>query len=277
MDLAKPYITPEKLFQNKQLPIKLEYAFICYCPMPTFFESCQIDITLNKDRYFISVHNNHILFCECNGIKFIVVAEVYGGPVSVTTIEELRFYGIKTIIGIGFVGSLNQNLAVGTAIKAKAALVELGTTPHYLTKQSEFVQPTFNLGLSLDVETTVWTTNALYQEYYLDVIQAIKKGCQVVNMDTSHLYACCAKYNLLCEYFAIVSDVIDITATDTEWVNHLSESVNGESLVTRAQNQLIKQIIDQIYSLNSITTFSQNSYYANHTISNQGDSLHGPL
>jgi len=68
--------------------------------------------------------------------------------VSVTTVEELKYYGIKTIIGLGFVGSFNQSLTTGVAIVADKGLIEMGTTSHYISIRDlskDFVEPTINL------------------------------------------------------------------------------------------------------------------------------------
>mgnify|MGYP006057099035 CR=1 FL=1 len=113
------HTTPRKLLGDQKLPITCNLAFVCYCPMPTIFEQYIIDVDTTVDRYFIHTHNNHVKFCRYHDTTFVVVAEVYGGPVSVTTVEELNFYGIKTIIGLGFVGSLTFDLPTGSLIVAK--------------------------------------------------------------------------------------------------------------------------------------------------------------
>lgn len=89
-----PYITPEKLLSRSNLPIKVDFAFVCFCPMPFIFENFKIDVKL-ENRLFLHTHNSHILFGEYQSQKFIVVSEVYGGPIGVTTVEELKYYGVK--------------------------------------------------------------------------------------------------------------------------------------------------------------------------------------
>lgn len=109
--IIEPYITPKKLLGNHALPIKCVIAFICYCPMPSAFDRYDLNIE-KKERYFLHTHNNHVRFCHANGSDFVVIAEVYGGPISTTTVEELHHYGVSTIIGIGFVGSLYERLLI---------------------------------------------------------------------------------------------------------------------------------------------------------------------
>lgn len=243
-----PYITPRKLLGDKRLPIPCALAFVCYCPMPSVFDEFDLHIPL-KERYFIHVHNMHIMIGQYHETPFIVISEVYGGPVSVTTVEELHYYGVETIIGIGFVGALKPSLPVGTIVVAEKALTEVGTTPHYQKNRDIFVKPTMKMNLNITMEPTcVWTTNALYQEYPEDVKRAIGLGCSVVNMDTSHLYAACDLLDLNCQYYAVVTDIIG----DHDWVNSLHDVVNtptdskSESPVLSQQTKLVLELLSVI-------------------------------
>lgn len=251
--MQHPYITPKKLLGDLSLPIKCDIAFICYCPMPEIFDKhMKVDIEL-KHRYFIHSHNSHVLFGEFAGKNFIVIAEVYGGPMSVTTVEELHYYGINTIIGIGFVGSLINDLKIGDIIYAKSALSENGTTPHY-NNTDKYIYPSDNLEIITCASgQSVWTTNALYREYVADVAQARDMGCTVVNMDTSHLYAACSLLKIKCGYYAVVSDVIDenIPPEDESWTNELISAVdtsnnNNQSPVISAQALMVSTIVSKL-------------------------------
>lgn len=250
--MTEPYITPKKLLGDKSLPIKCKLAFICYCPLPSFFTQYDIKLEL-KDRYFIHIHNLHVTFCQYNNVNFIVVSEVYGGPVSVTTVEELKYYGIDTIIGLGFVGSLKSELPTGTIINGVKALTEEGASRHYTNEL--YVTPNLDMNVPNTLPECIWTTNALYQEYDEDVQKALSLGCSVVNMDTSHLYASCIKYKILCNYFAVVTDVIEHTTISNnhnnskiDWKNDLHDIVNGlESHITNSQTLLIQNLCKYLF------------------------------
>jgi len=245
----EPLITPKKLLGEKTLPIKCDVAFICFCPTPKAFSECEIPIPL-KERYFIHSNNSNVLFCEYNKQKFIVISEVYGGPVGVTTVEELHYYGVKKIIALGFVGSLDSKIPCGTMIRAKDSFNEIGTTPHYLNHESKFSYPTGKSIFRDDIESinmkdvTVWTTNALYREYSHQVLQMKELGCQVVNMDTSHFFASTDLLKIESEYFAIVSDVLD-----EAWENELKEAIEDEktSKVSSSQDILIQRILFRLF------------------------------
>ncbi|AVL95186.1 purine phosphorylase family 1 protein [Moumouvirus australiensis] len=209
-----PYITPEKLLSRSNLPIKVDFAFVCFCPMPFIFENFKIDVKL-ENRLFLHTHNSHILFGEYQSQKFIVVSEVYGGPIGVTTVEELKYYGVKKIIGL------------------------------------DYTYPSLNCSLDC-IKTCIWTTNALYREYRDDILFAIEKGCKVVNMDTSHLYASCKLLDIECAYYAVVSDVINIDSntnhqSENKWDNDLTTTINGNnSPVSQSVNRLIESLLASI-------------------------------
>lgn len=250
-----PYITPRKLLGDKKLPLECNIGFICYCPMPVIFEKYKLMMDLDR-RLFIHTHNSHVMFCNYKDINFIVVAEVYGGPVSVTTVEELKHYGIETIIGIGFVGSFVERLPIGTMIVANKSLAEPGTTPHYNKDGCKYINSTLKLGLNIDKEC-VWTTNALYQEYDEDIKYAVENGCSVVNMDTSHLYAACNMLDIECEYYAIVSDLM-VKHTDSQlWNNDLTVAINGDECnVTLNQKHMIYKILESFNIIRIISKFN---------------------
>lgn len=200
------YLTPAKLHGTKRLPIQCEFAIINYCPVPTIFD--EYDLKLNCDiRYFIHSHPMHVKFCCYKGYNFVTISEVYGGPMSVTTVEELNFYGIRIIYGIGYVGllpSFSHTYAIGDNLYAKQAFTAANTTHHYDHPNPSASLPEF-AGL---VSHTIWTTDEFYQETPDKVSHAEAHGCTVVNMDTAHFYAACQKLSLLGVYCATISDVL---------------------------------------------------------------------
>jgi uridine phosphorylase len=242
----EPYITPGKLLAGKSLPIKCDIAIICLCPMPTYFEQFKSDIQTDE-RLFVHLHPYHIMFCRHNNINFIVCAEIYGGPVCVSIVEELNYYGVKCILGLGFVGSFDKQFTTGNIIQVVKALSEPGTTPHY--DKSEFIDgddkiiELFKKDSRIN-SVIVWTTNAIYREYKPDIEYAKRLGCNVVNMDTSHLFASCKLLNITYGYFATVSDLM---INESDWNNDLTNSIENGS---QSQKILIDIILEKISIIN---------------------------
>lgn len=253
-----PYITPSKLLAGKHLPVQCDIAIICLCPMPKYLEQFKTD-TQTDERLFVQLHPIHVTFCQHNDINFIVCSEVYGGPVCASTIEELHYYGVKCIIGIGFVGSIDDKFNIGDIVQATNTLSEKGTTPHYY--DAEFINGDENIIRIFDGLTTpatIWTTNVIYREYEHDVQEAKNKGCHVVNMDTSHLFAVCILLDMTFGYFATVSDKLvnnddtnANTTNDNEWKNGLTTLVENENNY-EAQNILIEMILGNFASINEL-------------------------
>ena len=234
--MEKPYITPDKILSGKQLPYDCKTAFVCYCPYPEIFDEYLIKIA--KERYFISSPISEVKFCKFNDTNFIVISEVYGGPVSATTVEELSYYGIELIIGIGFVGGLYQG-EIGQNFYLEKSLAESGTTPYY--SDQEFCYPSESLVRTFQ-KFIGWTTNALYREYSSEVKLAVEKGCQVVNMDTSHLYAACEKLKIKCIYYGTITDIIE----EENWNDSLKGVMDKHDFTTvlDSQKQLIQFTLD---------------------------------
>ena len=238
-----PYITPSKLLPNKSLPFDFKFAIICYCPMPKFFSKCKMS-TQPTIRYFIHTPMSCVTFCENeSGVKFIVLDEVYGGVVNMADIEELHFYGIKTIIGIGFVGSLDPKILVGDNVFGKFSYVEDNSNGYY--GGSEKVKPSNDLmsfveKLNLDHNVGIWTTSAIYREYNHMIKEAVSSGLKVVNMDTSHLYMVSRKLKIRSVYVATVSDTMD----KCDLPDAMDQ--NEESEVIKSQNDLCQRIYDNM-------------------------------
>lgn len=236
------YVTPKKIHQDKSLGYDCDFAIICYCPMQKFFDQYETKKSEKDIRYFLHSHPLMVKHCETNSYKFIVVSEVYGGPVSVTTVEELYFYGVRKIIGIGFVGSMNESYPIGTNLFVDRALIEQGTTPHYLNDpEILFVCGSEKPINILIPNATVWTTNAIYRETPKDVERVTRLGCHVVNMDTSHLYASAHSLSIHVTYYATVSDVLN-NDWSGDFDNILAAGLESVSSMKR-QEQLIENVI----------------------------------
>jgi uridine phosphorylase/HD superfamily phosphodiesterase len=226
MQLA-PHLTPASLFAKKTLDV--DQALVCFCPSSPSLEKYKIANI--EERLFLHIHPSHTFYALLNGVRFIVICEVYGGPVAVSVVEELAFYGVKSVIGLGFVGSLDAILKQGQLVIVERALTEPGTTPAY--SEEEYLSPDqFLLDYFLQTSpspsrVTSWTTNAIYREYSHNIEEALLKGCHVVNMDTSHLYASCKKLGIKCVYLATVSDGLEKETQD------LSSLAQGADLLTK--------------------------------------------
>ena len=106
--MTTPHLTPEKLFGDTRLPGKWEnskIAVVCFTPFPAGFDPYVVEIS--SVRYFLHSPQSEVRFCEFNATPFIVISEVYGFAVGTTTVEELAYYGIDHLVGLGYVGAID--------------------------------------------------------------------------------------------------------------------------------------------------------------------------
>lgn len=121
-----------------------------------------------------------------------------GAPSAVTTLEQLIACGAKIFIGIGFAGSLQPNLPVGSIVIADKCIREEGTSYHY-QKDNLKSSPSIELLLELQnaferegvnaVTGEIWTTDAIFRELKSKIIDYGKRGVLGVEMETSAMYA----------------------------------------------------------------------------------------
>jgi uridine phosphorylase len=128
------------------------------------------------------------------------LAHVYGGPVSSATVEELAYYGVEATLAYGLAGGLGtKGLVMGDLYVAEDAYAADGTTPHYSTdtilsadhrlrKQVLALWPEYSpLGRIVPVRAA--TGDAIYREDSDMLDRFREEGCDIVNLDSVHLYA----------------------------------------------------------------------------------------
>jgi uridine phosphorylase len=240
--MTTPHLTPGKLLGSTILPpawAAAEVAFVCFTPFPNGLKEYVVESA--SERYFLHTPNAEVRLCRFDGIPFIVVSEVYGFAVGSTTIEELVHYGIRHIIGVGYVGAFN-GAPVGQRFVATATMSDLPLAAHYGVDAYVRCQPTRELSELMDAcikrdsvgwgRYTVWNGNSLYRESPQIVQHMQEQGCDVVNMDTLSVYAvtpvCArdAKRNIGCIYVGTITDSAGDAPDD--WQSDLIEAVKRE-------------------------------------------------
>lgn len=253
-----PQLTPSKLFNGKILPAKwkeAQAAFICFTPFPAGFEKYIIEIS--TERFFLHSPCGEVRLCSYNNTSFIILSEVYGFEVGSTTVEELVYYGIKNIIGIGYVGAFN-GAPIGQRFIAKSALSDLPIARHYGVEANEEVYPSTkfysiikNLGESdrtIWEEYSVWCTNSLYREYPATIKDMKERNCSVVNMDTISVYAVaalCAKETGSEINYIYVGTVTDSESEDGEsWQTGLIETITTDK--KQPHDELSEYLVEKV-------------------------------
>ena len=234
---STPHLTPAKLVGRRfsENAFKnISVALVGYCPRP----NC-----LNKyspwnatDQYFIHVPPASVQICNHKGADFLSIAHVYGGPVSSALIEELAYYGIKYVLAYGLAGGLGtKSQKLEDFYIVEKALAMDGTTPHYTNKNlissdkflnSKIKELTKKTGLPEMTPVQALTADAIYREYEKDLRSARRDGCDIVNCDSSHLFAVSRCVGIKSTECGVISDVVK--GNGEEWESSLSVMLSAE-------------------------------------------------
>jgi uridine phosphorylase len=140
----------------------------------------------------------------------------WGGPQTAFVVEELAHIGVNKIIGIGACGSIDPELPKGGQVVVQTALLTDGTSKAYSEETEIKANPLLcSLALSAGVSllTKVYpvrsvTTDAIYRETQAEVHTWRALGGQVVNMETSALYAASETCGISSLWIGHVSDCL---------------------------------------------------------------------
>lgn len=233
------HLTPAALVGERFAPDHfgdITVAIVGYCPPPSVIESYQPERVPGQP--FIHVSPDSVRILHHGGRRVLSLAHVYGGPVSSATAEELAYFGITHILAYGLAGGLGtKGVAMGDFYLVTEAWAFDGTTPHYSPESLQRA----DAGLASAI-SELWrgetlhrvraaTGDAIYREddALLDSYRA--KGCDVVNLDSAHLFAA-ARINSAGRTVAaiqagVISDVVSGTSADAQ--SALSVMLSGEA------------------------------------------------
>ena len=214
----EPHLTPAKLVGQRFGPRPfgdIKVALVGYCPRPRRLDHYQPRPT--TDQYFIHVPPASVEICRHGDAEFLSITHVYGGPVSAALIEELAYYGITAVLAYGLAGGLGRTpQKMGDFYIIERALALDGTTPHYTTEK---VIPS-DEGLNAKIKSLAkhtdfpdlipvqaLTGDALYREYDEELTAAKANGCDIVNCDSSHLFAVSRAVGIRSTECGVLSDV----------------------------------------------------------------------
>ena len=255
---TQPHLTPSKLV-GQRFPRNtfgdIKIALVAYCPPPRILGNYNPVST--SDQYFIHVSPDSVKKLSYNGINFLSLVHVYGGPVSATTIEELAYYDFDTILAYGLAGGLGtKNLKMGDFYLVDTALVADGTTRHYTKEPVVSADSTLKTTILDSWQQTAltplhpvqaYTGDSLYREDQSMLDSARAQGCDIINLDSSHLYAVSQinsdNKRLKTVECGVISDVTG-TNPDQEWDSNLSVMLSSESSTALNPLELTGKIVE---------------------------------
>jgi uridine phosphorylase len=121
-----------------------------------------------------------------------------GAPATAVMLEELIAWGVREFISMGTAGSLRPEIQPGSLVLCDRAFIDEGTSYHYIAGETSILpDPGLTARLSgalqrsgLDFHTgPTWTTDAIYRETPVEVINYRDMGALVVEMEASALFS----------------------------------------------------------------------------------------
>ncbi|WP_299471993.1 hypothetical protein [uncultured Roseibium sp.] len=198
--LTRFHLTPKDLVGQRFAPNTfggIRIALMGFCPPPRSLDAYQPQS--ETDQHFIHVSPRSVRTIKHGSLKLLSLEHVYGGPVASSTVEELAFYGFDYILAYGLAGGLGtKGLAMGDFYVVNSATAFDGTSRHYSPDRK--FKPDFPLA---DEVADLWdqtqevkmhpvnaaTGDAIYREDDRMLDEFRSNGCDIVNLDSSHLYA----------------------------------------------------------------------------------------
>lgn len=254
--MKKPHLTPENLVGQRFLRNvfgNTRIALIGYCPPPDILK--RYAQTSTKDQYFIHVAPESVKYFSFGKINFLSLYHVYGGPVSASTVEEMAYYGIEYILAYGLAGGLGtKGLKMGDFYLVESALVKDGTTPHYCQEPTvfankELVNQIGDLASQSFLQMTrvrAVTADAIYQEDGSFLDSSRDSGCDIINLDSSHLFAASICNNekriIKTVECGVISDVVNQNGSD--WDSTLSVMLSSQGPKTLNPLELTGKIVE---------------------------------
>jgi len=163
---------------------------------PDYHYLCRVTHAAGPPRYLwdCAVHEG---IWEGQGIA--VAGPALGAPYAVMVLERLIALGARVILALGWCGSLQHHVKVGSLVIPTAAVSGDGTSPHYLPKGTQPAAPHPELTRLLQEQLQdseiprhcgpVWTTDAFYRETPEQVRHYQAQGVLGVDLELAALFA----------------------------------------------------------------------------------------
>lgn len=255
---SQPHLVPatlvgQRFARNTFGDIKI--ALIGYCPPPPILG--KYDPQPTQDQYFIHVSPDSVKRLSYQGREFLSLVHVYGGPVSASTVEELAYYDFDYILAYGLAGGLGtKKLRLNDFYLIERAVVADGTTPHYTAEPVVAADSSLAAQIMALIPGTALaglrpvqaiTGDAIYREDEAFLAAARRRGCDIVNLDSSHLFAV-AQVNSAQKYIktvecGVISDVAG-DSPDQEWESKLGAMLTAQGAAEPTPLELTGKIVE---------------------------------
>lgn len=146
---------------------------------------------------FFRLYLSRLFHDKQNESGFALVGPMVGSPYAAMLLESLIAWGCRQIFFFGWCGSISPTVRTGDIIIPSEAVIDEGTSRHYLGDNVRSVRPASVLVKAIkktfddsEIEThegPIWTTDGVYRETKKKVLDYQKRGILGVEMELSAL------------------------------------------------------------------------------------------
>ncbi len=175
---------------------------------------------------------------------------VVGAPYAVMVLENLIAWGAEKIIYLGWCGSISRQVNIGDIVVATSALIDEGTSGHYLSNQKGQSFPSEWLTNLIIAELSqaqikyhsgaIWTTDAIYRETQRKVKTYQDLNALAVEMEISALFTVAHYRGVDLGALVVVSDELAYFKWRPGF--KMSEFKRGRQAACRVINDLCQKI-----------------------------------
>ncbi len=185
-------------------------------PRALIFPSDLPSFPIKKKLNRIALKHTEIPPCRIYLLEnAVVLYSCFGASAAALSMEMLIETGSREFLVLGFAGSLDPLLTIGTAVVVDRAFSEEGVSPHYASS-NEYFLPSPSLlqdiknkvnRLSLTQESaSIVSTDAPFRETESWLQMQKKKGASLVDMETSAIFSVADFHNVQAASLQLISD-----------------------------------------------------------------------
>jgi len=149
------------------------------------------------------------------GATVAVLRSVFGAPAAAMAVDVLASLGVKNILGVGYCGGLQPNVACGDLVLASAAVRDEGVSKQYVSESYpaaadpdmlECARTILRQGTTRWHCGPVWTTDAIMRESSAAVERWSDCNVLGVDMETSALLTLARMFRMRAVSLLVASD-----------------------------------------------------------------------
>ncbi len=170
--------------------------------------------TLNKALEEKALGKRNLGFCQLYQLAGrSVLFGALGAGAGGLAIETVIASGAEEIVILGFCGSLSRQFRVGDVVGIRRAIADEGTSGHYFPRRQHFLpfpdlRRELETSAKVSLSGTIISTDAPYRETAAWLKESWRRGAELVDMETSAVFALAAFHGIKAASLQAVSDEI---------------------------------------------------------------------